>query len=134
MSATDPSLSDDHLREFTMRMDPRKKAESVLTLDGEDIRDNVTAVHVDVTPPLHIPEVTLVLRRRGDRPVVFDGLATVQIGEPVDPGPAAAAFLAAIDAETLEQAALNRLDLDPGEHGLTKAMLAQLSEWAQVQP
>jgi hypothetical protein len=62
----------------------------------------------------------------------FDGFARVLVGAEPDPGPAAAAFLAAIDPALLEKQALARHDLlDGGPHELTRAMLAQLREWAQ---
>ncbi len=61
---------------------------------------------------------------------VFEGLARVSVAEAPDPGPAAAAFLAAIDAEELERTALARPDLGTGPQSLTQAMLLQLQEWA----
>lgn len=61
----------------------------------------------------------------------FDGYARVAIGVPHEPGPAAAHFLSAIDASLLEKAALARPDLDGGPHGFTKAVLAQLQQWAR---
>lgn len=60
----------------------------------------------------------------------FEGLARVAVADAPDPGPAAAVFLAAIDAEELERAALSRPDLGTGPHSLTEAMLLQLREWA----
>ncbi|MFB7327141.1 hypothetical protein [Streptomyces sp. NPDC056190] len=61
----------------------------------------------------------------------FEGLARVVVGVPPDPGPAAAAFLSAIDAGELEKSALSRHDLMDGDpHELTRAMLRLLSEWA----
>lgn len=60
----------------------------------------------------------------------FEGLARVSVAEASDPGPAAAIFLAAIDAEELERAALARPDLGTGPQSLTQAMLLQLQEWA----
>lgn len=62
---------------------------------------------------------------------VFDGLARVAVADASDPGPAAAVFLAAIDAEELERAALARPDLGTGPRSLTEAMLTQLQEWAR---
>lgn len=83
-------------------------------------------------------------QRMGEPPVVvlhlvpgseglleFDGLARVAVGVPPDPGPAAAAFLEAIDPAELERAALARPDLAGDRHGLTRAMLDQLREWAR---
>ncbi|MET9353613.1 hypothetical protein ABZY14_11515 [Streptomyces sp. NPDC006617] len=61
----------------------------------------------------------------------FDGHARVAVGVPYEPGPAAAHFLSAIDAGLLEKAALARPDMDGGPHGFTKAVLAQLQQWAR---
>lgn len=61
----------------------------------------------------------------------FDGCARVAVGVPYEPGPAAAHFLSAIDAGLLEKAALARPDIDGGPHGFTKAVLAQLQQWAR---
>ncbi|MEU9965416.1 hypothetical protein [Streptomyces malaysiensis] len=63
--------------------------------------------------------------------LAFDGLARVAIADVPAPGPAAAIFLDAIDAEELERAALARPDLGTEPHSLTKAMLTQLGEWAR---
>ncbi|MFJ3248459.1 hypothetical protein [Streptomyces sp. NPDC086782] len=61
----------------------------------------------------------------------FEGLARIVVGVPPDPGPAAAAFLGAIDAGELEKSVLSRHDLmDGGPNELTRAMLRLLSEWA----
>ncbi|MFI6948023.1 hypothetical protein [Streptomyces sp. NPDC050422] len=46
----------------------------------------------------------------------FDGLARVVVGVPPDPGPAAAAFLSAINAGELERNTLARYDLLDGGH------------------
>lgn len=66
--------------------------------------------------------------------LLFEGMVRVAVGEPEDPGPAAARFLQHVDWEQLEQAALNRPDLDGGPGGLTRAMLRQLAEWASGRP
>ncbi|MFF8990034.1 hypothetical protein ACF09H_08825 [Streptomyces sp. NPDC014983] len=61
----------------------------------------------------------------------FDGHARVAVGIPYEPGPAAAHFLSVIDPGLLEKAALARPDMDGGPHGFTKAVLAQLQQWAR---
>lgn len=79
-----------------------------------------------------LPVVVLHLSKRATMDATFEGLATVVVGVEPDPGPAAAAFLGAIDPAQLETAALNSPDLDTTEpNGLTRAMLAQLGRWAQ---
>ncbi|MEU3973418.1 hypothetical protein [Streptomyces bacillaris] len=61
----------------------------------------------------------------------WSGITRVSVADAPDPGPAAAVFLDAIDPEALERAALSRPDLGTEPHSLTKAMLAQLGEWAR---
>lgn len=97
-------------------------------LDGTDVSGLVCAAHIDVAAG-EIPTVVLELAGHKAPSTLLDGVARVYV-QVDDPGPAAAKFLAAIDPELLEQAALNRIDLDPGPHGLTRAMLTQLTEWA----
>ncbi|WP_438470927.1 hypothetical protein [Streptomyces asiaticus] len=76
------------------------------------------------------PDVVIQLAKGRNSPD-FDGYARVAVGVPYEPGPAAAHFLSAIDAGLLEKAALARPDLDGGPHGFTKAVLAQLQQWAR---
>ncbi|WP_392749463.1 hypothetical protein [Streptomyces sp. LN590] len=97
-------------------------------LDGRDISSQVSGY--DLRQRAGQPaELVLFLS-----PVVkdeFDGLARVAVGVSPDPGPAAAAFLSAIDAGELERNALARYDLlDGGPHEMTRAMLALLQDWA----
>jgi len=116
---------DDQLRQ--VRITAEHTIGSV-ALDGRDISQHVSAYE---------------LRQRAGKPAElllhlsplvkddFDGLARVVVGVPPDPGPAAAAFLSAIDAGELERTALSRHDLmDGAPHELTRAMLRLLQDWA----
>ena len=99
-----------------------------IEIDGADCSEAVSAysLHHDVG---RRPE--LVIQIADARPHDFDGYARVVVGTPPDPGPAAAAFLAAIDPALLERAALSRHDLMVGgPHEGTRVMLAVLQEWA----
>jgi hypothetical protein len=60
----------------------------------------------------------------------FDGMAHVVIGDEPDPGQTVADFLRSIDPKTLEQSALQRDDLGEERYALTRAMLAQVADWA----
>ncbi|MEV4907065.1 hypothetical protein AB0N46_20800 [Streptomyces albidoflavus] len=75
------------------------------------------------------PEVLLHVADRNN--TQWSGTARVAVADLPDPGPAAAAFLDAIDPEALERAALARPDLGTEPCSLTKAMLTQLGEWAR---
>ncbi|MEV4557197.1 hypothetical protein AB0K51_09380 [Kitasatospora sp. NPDC049285] len=97
-------------------------------VDGRDVGPDVRAYSLQHEAG-QLPELTLLLapHRFGG----WDGTARVAIGEEPDPGPAAAAFLAAIDAGELERAVLNRHDLmDGGQYEFTRALLVQLAQWA----
>lgn len=72
-----------------------------------------------------------VLHTRQPDSVAFEGLARVAVGVTDTPGDIAAAFLAQVDPEALENAALNRDDLGNNQYDLTRAMLRQLADWAR---
>lgn len=73
----------------------------------------------------------LVLYPKRPHAAAFEGLAHVVVADEPDPGPAVIQFLRGIDAAALENAALNRDDLDDERYALTRAMLAQLADWAE---
>ncbi|MEU2558441.1 hypothetical protein ABZ626_03700 [Streptomyces longispororuber] len=123
MKITD-SVADEahHVR---IAMDGRRTFE----IDGIDYSRVVAAytLHQQAGGPAE-----LVVQCASGRTVpAFNGYARVAVGVPYEPGEAAARFLSAIDAGLLEKAALVRADLDGGQHGFTRAVLAQLQEWAQ---
>jgi hypothetical protein len=94
--------------------------------------DQVTgySLHHDIQAALP----TLVLHTRQPAGAAFEGLARVAVA---DPRPASAVileFLNCIDAEALENAALNRDDLRDGRYDLTRAMLRQLADAAREEP
>jgi hypothetical protein len=117
---------DDELHKVRITAD--QTVGTTVALDGRDISKKVTGYELrrHAGGPA---ELLLFLS-----PLVkdeFDGLARVVVGVAPDPGPAAAAFLSAIDASELERYALNRHDLmDGGPNEYTRAMLRLLQEWA----
>lgn len=76
-----------------------------------------------------LPLVVLHTRQPDD--VAFEGLARVAVGVTDTPSGIVAAFLAQVDPEDLENAALNRDDLGNSQYDLTRAMLRQLADWAR---
>lgn len=112
---------------FEMTFDGRAYAVAV---DGRDVSDQVAAVDVHADPH-DLPRVVLHLRPTGTWPAELDLLARVEIGVPAEPGPAAAAFLDALDPLEVERAALARADLENVPGGGTAAVLRQLAEWAR---
>lgn len=113
-----------------MGLDQRRQEFRIITrpdsttieVDGEDVSSKVHAARLD----LDSRGATLTLA--GPAAGEIDGVALVQVESPSPPGEQVAAFLGGIDPAELERVALNREDMET--HGLTKAMLNQLAEWA----
>ncbi|MEU3340410.1 hypothetical protein [Streptomyces sp. NPDC006668] len=105
------------------------QASATLSLGGRDISKQVSGYQLSQVAgaaPVLVLQMAAHVREN------FEGLAHVVIGDPPDPGPAAAAFLGAIDAGELERSVLNRHDLmDGGPNELTRALLQLLQEWAR---
>ncbi|WP_405999409.1 hypothetical protein [Streptomyces sp. NBC_00829] len=112
---------------FQMTFDGRSY---LLTVDGHDVSDYVAAVDVHADPG-ELPRVLLHLTPTKTWPAELDLLASAQIGVEPDPGPAAVAFLEALDPVEVERAALARADLEAVPGGGTAAVLRQLAEWAR---
>ena len=116
---------DDQLR--TVRISA-EYATGTVELDGRDISSHVSGYQLKQRAG---GPAELVLRLSPLVKDEFDGLARVVVGVDPDPGPAAAAFLSAIDAGELERHVLSRHDLmDGGQYELTRAMLRLLQDWA----
>ncbi|WP_406200059.1 hypothetical protein OH807_18485 [Kitasatospora sp. NBC_01560] len=117
----------DHTSTSRVRIRPEGVVARI-EVDGVDVSRDVRAYSLQQQAG-ELPELALLIapHRIDD----WEGAARVVIGEEPDPGPAAAAFLAALDAGELERAVLNRHDLmTGGEHEFTAALLIQLTEWA----
>lgn len=104
-------------------------AKAAIEIDGQRVDPGAlsgyTVSHREGKPP------QVVLYSGDHVESAFEGLVRVAVADMPDPGPAAAVFLAAIDAEELERTALARPDLGTGPQSLTQAMLTQLGEWAR---
>lgn len=121
-----PALGQTDLRAVKLMYSGPGKA--LVEIDGVDLTNRIHGFRVEAQAPDPQAYVVLDVLPRMDG-VEFEGLARVAVGEQPDPGPAAAKFLAAIDAGELERVALMRDDVD-SDGGLTGAMLRQLQEWA----
>lgn len=96
------------------------------TLDAGVVTGYVLEHSIADTLPL------LVLHTRHPDNVAFDGLARVAVAVPQqDHAAVITDFLEGIDAEDLENAALNRDDLGSGRFDLTRSMLRQLADAAR---
>lgn len=113
---------------FELRAEPGHH--TLVRLDGHEIGPKLTGVQIGVDP-LQGTRVALEVHPAALDAVEFDGVAQVQINTYAEtPGPAAAVFLSALDAELVEKAALARVDLGNEPHDGTRAILATLIEWA----
>ncbi|MFD9418757.1 hypothetical protein ACFWC9_29165 [Streptomyces goshikiensis] len=110
-----------------VRVAARPDQTAIIEVDGQDVAAAVEAYRITQTVD-EGPEVTLYLSA-GWESMGFDGLAEV-MAEPADLRHVVVQFLDAVPWQKLDQAVLNRDDLDgqPGE--LTRGLLAQLREWA----
>ncbi|WP_399932194.1 hypothetical protein [Streptomyces kanamyceticus] len=110
-----------------VRIAARPDEPAVVEIDGHDVASAVEAYRITQTVD-EGPEVTLYVQR-GWQGTQFDGMAEVVV-EPADVRHVVIGFLDAVDWRQLEEAVLDREDLDgqPGE--LTRGVLVQLKEWA----
>ncbi|MGV2914731.1 hypothetical protein [Streptomyces alfalfae] len=74
---------------------------------------------------------TLLLHTRQPDGVAWKGLARVAVAVDQSPADLIVAFLAEVDPELLDQAALNRADYGGGKGATARAMLATLTDWAR---
>lgn len=110
-----------------------------VSITSNGLSGRVLLDETDVTPHVggytiqqhagQAPVVMLHARPAGG--IVFEGLAHVAVADQADPTEALVAFLSGIDPRALEEAALNRDDLGSERYALTRAMLAQLADWAE---
>lgn len=100
---------------------------AVIEIDGHDVASAVEAYRITQTVD-EGPEVTLYVQQ-GWRGMEFDGLAEVVV-EPADMRHVVIGFLDAVDWRRLDEAVLERSDLDGAPGELTRGVLAQLREWA----
>lgn len=113
---------------ISFRAVPGEKPE--IHLDDANITRKLSGIQI-VSDPIAGTRVALEVHPKALGDVEFEGVAVVEINAySDDPGPAAAAFLGAMDAKILEQKALNRLDLGSGPNATTEAILRTLIEWA----
>lgn len=103
-----------------------------ISIDDAEVGNHVVGYTLEHDVPNALP--LLVMHVRHPAGAVFDGLARVAVAAPQEPGEAIAQFLASIEPSALENAALNRDDLENVKYDLTRAMLAQLIDWALGRP
>ncbi|MEU1015355.1 hypothetical protein [Streptomyces sp. NPDC005898] len=110
-----------------VRIAARPGEPAVIEVDGHDVASAVEAYRITQTAD-EGPEITLYVQQ-GWRGTQFDGMAEVVVA-PADVRHVVIGFLDAVDWQQLDEAVLDRNDLDrqPGE--LTRGVLAQLKEWA----
>ncbi|GGU44095.1 hypothetical protein [Streptomyces violascens] len=117
-----------YLEPRRVRISTRPDEPAVIEIDGRDVASAVEAYRITQTQD-EGPEVTLYVAESWQG-VEFNGMAEV-VAEPADLRHVVVNFLAAVDWQKLDEAVLDRNDLNgkPGE--LTRGVLAQLTEWAK---
>ncbi|MFF3547048.1 hypothetical protein ACFYXD_35085 [Streptomyces platensis] len=100
-----------------------------IRLDGAEIGPDVIGYTIQHDVHGALPQ--LVLHTRQSVGVAFEGLAHVMVADTTPPTETIRAFLRTVNPIQLEQAALERDDLGNERYDLTRAMLAQLADWAE---
>lgn len=109
------------------RIDTTNPGAPVVEVDGVDVSDQVRALRLDCAPGTDLPVLTLELRP-GAGPV--EGAAEIQTVA-TDLAGTVRAFLAQLDPNEVQQAALNNHDMS---RGLGAAMFAEIARLAGAHP
>ncbi|BCK74008.1 hypothetical protein Srufu_079610 (plasmid) [Streptomyces libani subsp. rufus] len=112
----------------SVRIDAQPGSASI-RIDGAEVGDQVLGYTIQHDIHSTLPQ--LVLHTRQPAGTLFNALAHVLVADPAPPGEAIVEFLRTINPIELEQAALERDDLGDERYDLTRAMLAQLTDWAR---
>ncbi|MFI7096844.1 hypothetical protein [Streptomyces lydicus] len=110
-----------------VRIDAQPGSASI-RLDGTEIGHDVIGYTLQHDVHSALPQLVLHTRQPGG--AIFEALAHVMVADTTPPAETIRAFLRAINPIELEQAALERDDLGDERYALTRAMLAQLADWA----
>lgn len=121
-------MSDHTPTAHSVRIDAQPGSASI-RIDDAEVGDQVLGYTIQHDIHSTLPQ--LILHTRQPAGTLFNALAHVMVAEPAPAGDAIRAFLRTINPAELEQAALDRDDLDEERYGLTRAMLAQLMDWAE---
>lgn len=113
----------------TIAVEPEGAGKTKVTLDGVDLSDALYGLDLRFRSG-EPAEAMLAIAKGRVLPAPFEGLAKVfvQGGEPTE---VIDDFLASVDPDLLEQAALEGLGLGDGEGSMAGAFLAVLRRWAR---
>ncbi|MFJ8677221.1 hypothetical protein [Streptomyces sp. NPDC093589] len=112
----------------SVRIDAQPGSASI-RIDGTEIGPDVIGYTLQHDVHGALPQ--LVLHTRQPAGTLFDALAHVMVADSTPPAETISEFLRTINPIELEQAALERDDLGGERYDLTRAMLAQLADWAR---
>ncbi|MEU8682984.1 hypothetical protein [Streptomyces sp. NPDC048611] len=121
-------MSDQTPTAHSVRIDAQPGSASI-RLDGNEIGRDV--VGYTLQHDIHSALPQLVLHTRQAAGTLFDAFAQVVVAADAPPVDAIRAFLRTINPIELEQTALERDDLGDERYDLTRAMLTQLTDWAE---
>ncbi|MFH8294970.1 hypothetical protein [Streptomyces sp. NPDC018059] len=99
-----------------------------VTLNGHDVTSSLSGYTLEHR--VNQPPLLVLYAHPKSQDAVFDGYTQVAVASERPPAEVIVAFLAGIDPVRLQQAALDRDDLDGSPTELTTAMLHQLAAWA----
>lgn len=102
---------------------------AAIQVDGADVGGHVAGYSLTHDIREALPH--LVLHVHAPDGAEWEGMARVAVADPQPSGDVIAAFLSGIDPDALYEAVLERDDLDGSSNEITKAILAQLADWAQ---
>ncbi|MFG2532832.1 hypothetical protein [Streptomyces sp. NPDC048516] len=120
-------MSDQQPTAHGVRIDAQPGSASI-RLDGTEVGHDVIGYTLQHDVHGSLPQLVLHIRQPAS--ATFEGLAHVAVADQPDPAETIRTFLCAVNPVQLEQAALDRDDLDDERYALTRAMLTQLMEWA----
>lgn len=112
----------------SVRIDAQPGSASI-RIDDAEIGEYVLGYTIQHDIHSALPQ--MVIHTRQPAGTLFDAFAQVVVAADPAPGETIRGFLRAINPVELEQAALERDDLGDGRYDLTRAMLAQLTDWAE---
>ncbi|MER6844850.1 hypothetical protein [Streptomyces platensis] len=111
----------------SVRIDAQPGSASI-RIDDQEISEYVLGYTIQHDIRAALPQ--MVIHTRQPAGTLFDAFAQVVVAADAPPAETIKAFLRAINPIELEQAALDRDDLGDERYDLTRAMLAQLTAWA----
>lgn len=121
-------MSEQQPTAHSVRIDAQPGHASI-RIDEQEIGEYVLGYTIQHDIHSTLPQ--MVIHTRQPAGTLFDAFAQVVVATDVPAAETIRQFLRTVNPIELEQAALNRDDLGDERYDLTRAMLAQLADWAE---